>query len=65
MMLIQKAWAKLLKSYLQIQHFDQYHLLSEMTGVPRPEIYEKGDFLMSLKYDFSANESKYIKITRD
>lgn len=52
MILVKKAWAKIMNSYHHLQHLPAEYFLAEMTGVPKQKLYNQGDFLMSAKHDF-------------
>jgi hypothetical protein len=55
MLLIEKAWAKIQRSYNNLLKKSEGEFFSEMTGVPLPDLYNSGDFLISRKYDFEPN----------
>lgn len=69
MILIEKALAKILRSYFNILNLSAGEIFEEVTGVPliNPSIirYNRNFYLNSNKFEFLSEESMFFKFTID
>lgn len=52
MILVEKAWAKIMKSYLNIFHLKMDEIFEETTGIPSFQLFKPGYYLSSNSIQF-------------